>query len=230
MLRPCVPCWYGGPRNRLGNYACRASRPGRSLRDVQRPRARPAQIEIVRGQRSDHIAPPRARSPRAAASAASMAKTQTGTRFSISMVFRDRGAGRVVEARARRGPRCRPRSRRVAAHAPIALLRWEPAPLRFTVATVRSRADRARDRNGRTSREGGGCPSAQAIGAVGCNSPTSRSAPWSSACSASTTRPRPPRVLLNTMLMLNLVPVCVFAIEAALRRRFAAIELAGRRW
>jgi len=32
---------------------------------------------------------------------------------------------------------------------------------------------------------------------------------------------------LNTMLMLNLVPVTVFAIEASLGRRFAAIELAG---
>jgi drug/metabolite transporter (DMT)-like permease len=32
---------------------------------------------------------------------------------------------------------------------------------------------------------------------------------------------------LNTMLMLNLVPVGVFAIEAALGRSFAAIELAG---
>ena len=32
---------------------------------------------------------------------------------------------------------------------------------------------------------------------------------------------------LNTMLMLNLVPVGVFAIEAALGRRFTAIELAG---
>jgi hypothetical protein len=32
---------------------------------------------------------------------------------------------------------------------------------------------------------------------------------------------------LNTMLMLNIVPVGVFAIEAALGRCFAAIELAG---
>jgi drug/metabolite transporter (DMT)-like permease len=32
---------------------------------------------------------------------------------------------------------------------------------------------------------------------------------------------------LNTMLMLNLVPVCVFAIEAALGRSFEPIELAG---
>lgn len=32
---------------------------------------------------------------------------------------------------------------------------------------------------------------------------------------------------LNTMLMLNLVPVCVFGIEAALGRSFAAVELAG---
>jgi len=32
---------------------------------------------------------------------------------------------------------------------------------------------------------------------------------------------------LNTMLMLNLVPVTVFAIEAALGRSFAAVELAG---
>ena len=32
---------------------------------------------------------------------------------------------------------------------------------------------------------------------------------------------------LNTMLMLNLVPVCVFAIEAALGRQFQAIEIAG---
>jgi drug/metabolite transporter (DMT)-like permease len=32
---------------------------------------------------------------------------------------------------------------------------------------------------------------------------------------------------LNTMLMLNLVPVSVFAIEAGLGRRFAAVELAG---
>ena len=32
---------------------------------------------------------------------------------------------------------------------------------------------------------------------------------------------------LNTMLMLNLVPLCVFAIEAWLGREFAAIELAG---
>ena len=32
---------------------------------------------------------------------------------------------------------------------------------------------------------------------------------------------------LNTMLMLNLIPVGVFAIEAALGRSFAAIELAG---
>jgi drug/metabolite transporter (DMT)-like permease len=32
---------------------------------------------------------------------------------------------------------------------------------------------------------------------------------------------------LNTMLMLNLIPIGVFAIEAALGRRFAAIEIAG---
>jgi drug/metabolite transporter (DMT)-like permease len=32
---------------------------------------------------------------------------------------------------------------------------------------------------------------------------------------------------LNTMLMLNLIPVIVFAIEAWLGRSFAAIELAG---
>jgi drug/metabolite transporter (DMT)-like permease len=32
---------------------------------------------------------------------------------------------------------------------------------------------------------------------------------------------------LNTMLSLNLIPVCVFAIEAALGRSFAAIEIAG---
>lgn len=32
---------------------------------------------------------------------------------------------------------------------------------------------------------------------------------------------------LNTMLTLNLIPVCVFAIEAALGRSFAAIEIAG---
>ncbi|MBI3373555.1 MAG: DMT family transporter [Betaproteobacteria bacterium] len=32
---------------------------------------------------------------------------------------------------------------------------------------------------------------------------------------------------LNTMLMLNLVPVCVFAIEAALGRQFQTIEIAG---
>jgi drug/metabolite transporter (DMT)-like permease len=32
---------------------------------------------------------------------------------------------------------------------------------------------------------------------------------------------------LNTMLMLNLVPIGVFAIEAALGRSFAAVELAG---
>ena len=32
---------------------------------------------------------------------------------------------------------------------------------------------------------------------------------------------------LNTMLMLNVIPVMVFGIEAALGRRFAAIELAG---
>jgi drug/metabolite transporter (DMT)-like permease len=32
---------------------------------------------------------------------------------------------------------------------------------------------------------------------------------------------------LNTMLMLNLIPVGVFAIEAALGRSFASIELAG---
>ena len=32
---------------------------------------------------------------------------------------------------------------------------------------------------------------------------------------------------LNTMLMLNLVPVCVFAIEAVLGRQFDAIEIAG---
>jgi len=32
---------------------------------------------------------------------------------------------------------------------------------------------------------------------------------------------------LNTMLMLNLVPVTVFVIEASLGRRFAAVELAG---
>jgi drug/metabolite transporter (DMT)-like permease len=32
---------------------------------------------------------------------------------------------------------------------------------------------------------------------------------------------------LNTMLMLNLVPICVFAIEAALGRSFEVIELAG---
>jgi drug/metabolite transporter (DMT)-like permease len=32
---------------------------------------------------------------------------------------------------------------------------------------------------------------------------------------------------LNTMLMLNLIPIGVFAIESALGRRFAPIELAG---
>ena len=32
---------------------------------------------------------------------------------------------------------------------------------------------------------------------------------------------------LNTMLMLNLVPIGVFAIEAALGRSFASVELAG---
>jgi drug/metabolite transporter (DMT)-like permease len=32
---------------------------------------------------------------------------------------------------------------------------------------------------------------------------------------------------LNAMLMLNLIPIGVFAIEAALGRSFAAIELAG---
>ena len=32
---------------------------------------------------------------------------------------------------------------------------------------------------------------------------------------------------LNTMLMLNLVPIIVFAIEAALGRSFSAIELGG---
>jgi len=32
---------------------------------------------------------------------------------------------------------------------------------------------------------------------------------------------------LNTLLMLNLVPVCVFGIEASLGRSFAAVELAG---
>ena len=32
---------------------------------------------------------------------------------------------------------------------------------------------------------------------------------------------------LNTMLMLNLIPIGVFAIEAALGRSFAAVELAG---
>jgi drug/metabolite transporter (DMT)-like permease len=32
---------------------------------------------------------------------------------------------------------------------------------------------------------------------------------------------------LNTMLMLNLVPICVFAIEAALGRSFELVELAG---
>jgi drug/metabolite transporter (DMT)-like permease len=32
---------------------------------------------------------------------------------------------------------------------------------------------------------------------------------------------------LNAMLMINLVPVGVFAIEAALGRRYEAIELAG---
>jgi drug/metabolite transporter (DMT)-like permease len=32
---------------------------------------------------------------------------------------------------------------------------------------------------------------------------------------------------LNAMLSLNLIPVCVFAIEAALGRSFAAIEIAG---
>jgi drug/metabolite transporter (DMT)-like permease len=32
---------------------------------------------------------------------------------------------------------------------------------------------------------------------------------------------------LNTMLMLNLIPIGVFGIEAALGRSFAAIELAG---
>ena len=31
----------------------------------------------------------------------------------------------------------------------------------------------------------------------------------------------------NTMLMLNLIPIGVFAIEAALGRSFAAIEIAG---
>ena len=34
---------------------------------------------------------------------------------------------------------------------------------------------------------------------------------------------------LNTMLMLNVTPVIVFGIEAALGRRFAAIELFGSR-
>ena len=32
---------------------------------------------------------------------------------------------------------------------------------------------------------------------------------------------------LNAMLMLNLIPIIVFAIEAALGRSFAAIEIAG---
>lgn len=32
---------------------------------------------------------------------------------------------------------------------------------------------------------------------------------------------------LNTMLMLNLIPVCVFAIETALGRRFAPVEIGG---
>jgi len=32
---------------------------------------------------------------------------------------------------------------------------------------------------------------------------------------------------LNTMLMLNLVPIGVFAIEAALGRSFSAVEVAG---
>ena len=32
---------------------------------------------------------------------------------------------------------------------------------------------------------------------------------------------------LNAMLMLNLIPVCVFAIEAALGRRYASVEIAG---
>jgi drug/metabolite transporter (DMT)-like permease len=32
---------------------------------------------------------------------------------------------------------------------------------------------------------------------------------------------------LNTMLMLNVIPISVFGIEAALGRRFAAVEIVG---